>query len=87
MADNQAIESLRGEFNKIDTDNTGFIDSEQLKEAMKRSSITLPDEEIERIIDEVDFFGNKRINFSEFLMAILDVRQIIDENTMQAIFA
>ena len=35
---------------------------------------------------QVDFFGNKKINYSEFLMATLDVKKFIDDNKLQAIF-
>ena len=53
---------------------------------MKQSNIDIPDSEIDRIIDEVDYFGNKKINYTEFLVATLDVKQFMDENMMQALF-
>lgn len=43
-------------------------------------------EQIENIIDEVDYFGNKRINYSEFLMATLDVRSFLNDKALRAIF-
>lgn len=58
----------------MDTDKTGLINVDELKQAMKQSDITIPDAEIDRIIDEVDYFGNKKINYTEFLVATLDVK-------------
>lgn len=86
MADQQAIEALRGEFQKLDKDMTGLINVDELKLAMKQSDITIPDNEIDRIIDEVDYKGNKKINYSEFLVATLDVKQFLDDNMLQALF-
>lgn len=34
----------------------------------------------------MDYFGNKKINYSEFLMATLDVQAFMDDNKLQAIF-
>ena len=53
----------------MDKDGTGLINSEELKEAIKLSDIKLPDEDIEKIIQEVDYFGNGKINYTEFLVA------------------
>jgi len=42
---------------------------------------------VEKIIDEVDYFGNKKINYTEFLVATLDVKSFLDDNKLQAIFS
>jgi Ca2+-binding EF-hand superfamily protein len=86
MADQNAIEELRIEFQKLDKDRTGLINAEELKAAIKHSDIAIPDQEVERIIDEVDYFGNKKINYTEFLVATLDVKQFLDDNMLQALF-
>jgi len=79
MADQQQIEELRQEFVKVDKDGTGLINSEELKEAIKSSDIKMPDEDIEKIIKEVDYFGNGKINYSEFLVATVDVIKFLDD--------
>lgn len=87
MADTREIENLREEFQKLDLDRTGLINVSELKAAMKQSNIDIPDSEIDRIIDEVDYFGNHKINYTEFLVATLDVKQFLDENMIQALFS
>jgi len=44
MADQNAIEELREEFQKLDKDRTGLINAEELKAAIKASDIKIPDE-------------------------------------------
>ena len=63
-----------------------MINIDELRNAIKSANLKISDEQIERIIDEVDYFGNKRINYTEFLMATLDVRQFLDDNKLRAIF-
>lgn len=86
MADQNQIEHLREEFVSLDKDKTGLINSDELKEAIKHSDIKIPDEEIDRIIEEVDYFGNGKINYTEFLVATVDIMQFLDDHMLQAIF-
>jgi calcium-dependent protein kinase len=79
MTDQGAIEELRSEFVKIDTDRTGLISAEELKIAIKACpEISIPDSEVDKIISEVDYFGNGKINYTEFLVATLDVKKFLD---------
>ena len=42
--------------------------------------MNLPDDKVDQIIDECDYFGNKKINYTEFLVATLDVKNFLDDN-------
>jgi len=68
------IEDLRKEFEKIDTDNSGLVDAEELSKALKAASIDITDEQIEDIIKEIDVAGNREINYSEFIAATLSTK-------------
>ena len=46
----------------------------------------MTDEEINQIIEEVDYFGNQKINYTEFLVATLDVNKLMDDKKMKALF-
>ena len=63
-----------------------MINADELKQAIKESDLNIPDSEIEKIINEVDYFGNKKINYTEFLVATLDVKQFLDDSKLQAMF-
>lgn len=56
-----------------------MITSAELKQAIKKSQISIPDTEIDRIINEVDYQGNNKINYTEFIIATMDVKSFLDE--------
>jgi len=57
MADNKDIEHIREVFMNIDKDGTGYIRANELKEALHEAKIPFKEEEIDKIIDEVDYGG------------------------------
>ena len=59
-----------------------MISAEELQQAIKSSGINIPDDQIQSIIDEVDYMGNKKINYTEFLVATLDVKNFLDDNKL-----
>lgn len=86
MADQDQIEGLRAQFQEIDIDGTGLINADELRSAVKKSAIEIPDTKVDEIIDNVDYFGNKKINYSEFLVATLDVKSFLDDSKLKALF-
>ena len=48
--------------------------------------MNLGDKEIDSIIAELDFAENKRINYSEFIAATINVSEYLSEERLQAIF-
>lgn len=64
-----------------------MINSEELKNAIRESNINIPINQIEKIIYEVDYLGNGKINYSEFLAATVDVHNILNEETLKEIFS
>ena len=65
--------SLRKEFNKIDVDHSGTIELDELRTAVLKCHADLPEEELERIVKEVDVAGNGIINYHEFIAATFPV--------------
>lgn len=86
MADNKDIEHLRDMFMKMDTDTTGYISAKELRTALNDANIKIDDQELEKIICEVDYHGNNRINYSEFLAATISVKKILTDEKLLAIF-
>jgi len=43
-------------------------------------------EEIDNIISEVDYFGNHKISYTEFLSATIDLDKFLSENQLNAIY-
>lgn len=47
----------------------------------------LPSSKIDKIIKELDFADNQKINYSEFLAATIDVKLYLNKNRVNSIFA
>ena len=80
------IGSLKKQFETIDTDHTGYIDAQELSNAMKKSNIDIPFNEIDMIIKEIDYKGNKQINYSEFIAATLQTKKILNDSRLKVLF-
>lgn len=65
------IDHLKTEFMKVDTDNSGFIEYSELESAIKRANFKMTQAELEKIIKEIDYADNHKINYTEFLAATI----------------
>ena len=82
MADQEEIERLGAQFQQLDKDKTGMLNAQELRAALIESDLNVTNEQIDNIISEVDYFGNGKINYSEFLMATLDVQTFMDDTKL-----
>ena len=80
------VEILREAFTKLDHGQTGYITVVELKLALTDASMKFDEEEIDRIVKEVDYLGNNKINYSEFLAATLSINKILTNERLLAIF-
>lgn len=87
----EEIFNLKETFNKIDTEKTGTISSQELMNAMKSCGINKSEEAIKNII--VNISGQSNINatdlkikYSDFLAATLDVKLYYNEHKLWNIF-
>ena len=46
----------------------------------------ISDAEIREMIDEIDYHNNKKINYSEFLAATIDVKLFLTDSRLRAVF-
>ncbi len=60
-------ENLRAAFAHFDADGDGTISREELRAALAGGAYAGPDDDIERIIDEVDKDGDGEIDYDEFV--------------------
>ena len=83
---NEEIKSLRSEFEKMDTDNSGFLEYNELRDALKQFNIKMKSEEIDSMINELDFHDNHKVNYTEFLAAQIDLKKFLTMDRLNAIF-
>jgi len=63
-----------------------MIKASELADILKKKQLSMSQKEINEMIQEVDYHGNGKINYSEFLSATINVRTFMTEQKMQAIF-
>ena len=68
----EQIQELREAFHLFDTDRSGHIDANELKEVMRALRIELRDEEVRKMIADVDPDASGTIDFDEFLQMMSD---------------
>lgn len=81
------IEDLKSAFIDLDRDLTGFITIHDLEVAMQNVGLTLPAEELRsnlylEIVRSLDYLKLGKIKYTDFLMATLDKKRLLDEELL-----
>ena len=85
-ASDEEVKELRATFQAIDKDGTGMIRAQELHDVLVSKRMGVSDSEISEMIDQMDYHNNKKINYSEFLAATIDVRNFLTDSRLRAIF-
>jgi Ca2+-binding EF-hand superfamily protein len=80
------VTTIQTYFNSLDPQSTGFITAEGLREALHRSGHRLAREDIEDIIRRNDTLGEGRIKYTDFLLATLNRRAMLEEENLWVAF-
>ncbi|CAF0962968.1 unnamed protein product, partial [Brachionus calyciflorus] len=71
MSDNSTKEKITEQFKKLDKNNTGHLEINEVKEALKQIytsiDIRLTDADLAKMIQSVDKNGDGKININEFV--------------------
>merc|ERR1712091_86548 len=88
LSDEQ-MDEIREAFNLFDGDQSGAIDVRELKAAMRALGFEVKNEELKKMVSDIDNDGNGTIEFGEFLqmmtgkMGEKDTRENIDDEELQ----
>ena len=77
MLNDTDIQHLRETFEHIDKDRTGMISPKELEDALNSETKRATGKQINSIFKNVDYRGNGKINYSEFLAATVSVKQVL----------
>lgn len=80
------LKRLDNAFNAIDLNHEGFIDLEELRKAFLKADIDVSEEEVSEMLKTLDSDGNGRLNYSEFLVAALNIKKYIKEKQLKQFF-
>merc|ERR1711908_255651 len=85
----EQLDEIREAFSLFDSDASGAIDVRELKAAMRALGFEVKNEELKKMVSDVDNDGNGTIEFVEFLgmmtgkMGEKDSRENIDDEELQ----
>lgn len=85
-ASEEEVRELRDQFMEIDKDGTGLIKVSELRDLLKSKQINMTDDEIKKLVQEMDYQQNGMINYSEFLSATINVKTFLNDQRLLAVF-
>ncbi|CAN7080611.1 unnamed protein product [Brassica oleracea var. botrytis] len=83
----EEIGGLKELFKMIDTDNSGTITFEELKDSMKRVGSELMESEIQELLQAADVDESGTIDYGEFLAATIHLNKLEREENLVAAFS
>ncbi|PWZ45066.1 Calcium-dependent protein kinase 13 [Zea mays] len=83
----EEIAGLKEMFQTMDTDNSGAITYDELKEGLRKYGSTLKDTEIRDLMDAADIDNNGTIDYIEFIAATLHLNKLEREEHLVAAFS
>ncbi|PVD29932.1 hypothetical protein C0Q70_09191 [Pomacea canaliculata] len=63
------VENAREFFKQMDTSGDGYLDKKELRELLNRCGQKLPEEDLNKILQEADKNRDNKISFDEFIEA------------------
>lgn len=78
------FDGLRKAFRALDTQNTGTLLLDEVKEAFRGSG--LQGQDLEDVFNKIDFNGDGEINYSEFLAATINKEKVVTESNLNFAF-
>ncbi|KAJ8755430.1 hypothetical protein K2173_019228 [Erythroxylum novogranatense] len=67
-------------FNMMDTDDTGDLSSEELKDGLHKLGHSVPDPEVQMLMDAADIDGNGTLSCEEFGTMIIHLIRIANDD-------
>ncbi|CAK9265884.1 unnamed protein product [Sphagnum jensenii] len=83
----EEITGLKEMFKMMDSDDSGSISFEELKEGLKKVGSILMEEDIRQLMDAADVDQNGTIDYGEFLAATLNLNKIEREENLFTAFS
>ncbi|CAM6108741.1 unnamed protein product [Calypogeia fissa] len=82
----EEIKGLKEMFKSIDTDNSGTITFEELKDGLQKQGSNLAESEVRQLMAAADVDGNGTIDYLEFITATMHLNKVDKEDHLYAAF-
>lgn len=73
-------------FHSIDTDRSGTITVDELREGLRKKGTKIPETELQRIMENADVNGDGKIDYEEFLAATMHLGKLEREENLYKAF-
>ncbi|CAG9327340.1 unnamed protein product [Blepharisma stoltei] len=80
------IKELQSAFLEIDQRKTGFVTAKDIEAAMIRNGFFLARDEFKALVQSINYVGKGKLNYTQFLIASVDKRRALDEESMWLVF-
>ena len=87
LVENEEIAFLKEQFMKIDSDKSGMLDVNEIKVAVLNSKIKMSEKDVHRLIQNIDNNSNVKIDYTEFLVATIDLKNIVTDELLASLFS
>lgn len=64
-----------------------MIRAKELHDILVEKHMNVSGKEIDAMISQMDYHNNKKINYSEFLAATIDVKNFLTDDRLKAVFS
>lgn len=82
----EEIMGLKQMFKGMDTDNSGTITLEELKQGLSKSGTKLTESEVQQLMEAADADGNGTIDYEEFITATMHMNRMDREEHLYTAF-
>ncbi|KAJ3684363.1 hypothetical protein LUZ61_013527 [Rhynchospora tenuis] len=82
----EEIKGLKEMFKNIDTDNSGTITLEELKQGLAKQGTKLSEQEVQQLMEAADADGNGTIDYEEFITATVHMNRMDREEHLYTAF-
>jgi hypothetical protein len=86
MMDLDEFVELQNEFGKFDTDKDGIVSYRAFKRQLCTENTQIQEENLEKVFDRIDLVGNKKITFTNFLVATIDKSHFFSKQSIGSVF-
>lgn len=86
MASEEEKKNLTLTFKTLDTNGDGVLSKEEIRKGYKKTTMGITSAELDALLETVDSNHNSGINYSEFMVASLNRRELLTDARIDACF-
>lgn len=86
LASDEEKKKLTETFKALDVNGDGVLSKDEIKNGYKKTNVNMTNNELDELLKDVDYNNNATINYTEFMVASLNRREMLTDSRIQACF-